>query len=126
MSIKFQLLMKGKIVKNKDSSQILYNVFILLINIEMSTIVGMSTFVSRINQLFAFQRFCTGYISCSVKLSMKIFYTSESDPEGIKHFSCSTQLSMKFQTLIKGKRMKNNDLSCFKTLRYCIYPATKC
>ena len=46
--------------------------------------------------------------------------------EVIKLFSCSTYLSMKFQMLIKGKMMKNNDLSCFKTLRYCIYPANKC
>ena len=32
----------------------------------------------------------------------------------MKLFSCSTQLSIKFQLLIKGKMMKNNDLSCFK------------
>ena len=47
-----------------------------------------------------------------------------SDPETI-FFSCSTQLSMKFQMLIKGEIMKNNDISSFKTLRYCIYHANK-
>ena len=47
-------------------------------------------------------------------------------PEVIKLFSSSTQLSMKFQWLIKGKVSKNKAFSCFKTLRCCIYPANKC
>ena len=38
---------------------------------------------------------------------------------------CSTELSMKFQLLIKGKMMKNKDFSCFKTLIFCIYPTIK-
>ena len=48
------------------------------------------------------------------------------NPEVINLFSCSTQLSMKFQLLIKGKMVKNKDFSCFKTLICCIYPADKC
>ena len=32
-------------------------------------------------------------------------------PEVIKLFSCTTQLSMKFQLLIKAKMLKNNDFS---------------
>ena len=47
-------------------------------------------------------------------------------PKVIKHFSCSTQLSMKFQLPIKTKILKNKDCSCFKTQRCCIYPANKC
>ena len=39
--------------------------------------------------------------------------------------SCSTELSMKFQLLIKGKMVKNKDFSCFKTPICCIYPANK-
>ena len=35
-------------------------------------------------------------------------------------FSCSTQLSMKFQLPIKTKVLKNKT-SCFQTLRRCIY-----
>ena len=39
---------------------------------------------------------------------------------------CSTQLSMKFQLLIKAKMLKNNDFCCCQTLSWCIYPADKC
>ena len=46
--------------------------------------------------------------------------------EVIKLFSCSTQLSTKFQQLIKTKIPTNKDVSCFKSLRYCIYHANKC
>ena len=41
------------------------------------------------------------------------------------NFSCSTQLSMKFEMLLKTKMLKNIDFSCFKTLRCSIYPAYK-
>ena len=44
----------------------------------------------------------------------------------IKLFSCSTQLSMKFQLLIKTKISTNEEVSCFKSLRCCNYPAHKC
>ena len=30
---------------------------------------------------------------------------------------------MEFQLLITNKMLKNNDISCFKILRCCIYPA---
>ena len=35
-------------------------------------------------------------------------------PEVIKPFSCSTQLSMRFQLLIKTKIGTNEEVSCFK------------
>ena len=41
--------------------------------------------------------------------------------EVIKLFSCSTQLSTKFQLLIKTKIPTNEEASCFKSLRCCIY-----
>ena len=47
-------------------------------------------------------------------------------PEIIKLFSCSTQLSTKFQLLIKTKIPINKEVSCFKSLRCCIYHANKC
>ena len=50
----------------------------------------------------------------------------EPGPEVIKLFSCSTQLSMKFQLLIKSKIPTNEDVSCFKSLRCCISHANKC
>ena len=47
-------------------------------------------------------------------------------PEVIKHFSCSTQPSTKFQLLIKTKILTNKEVSCFKSPRCCIYHADKC
>ena len=47
-------------------------------------------------------------------------------PEVIKLYSCSTQLSTKFQLLIKTKIPTNEKVSCFKSLRSCIYHAHKC
>ena len=47
-------------------------------------------------------------------------------PEVIKLFSCSTQLSTKFQLLIKTKILTNKEVSCFKSLICCIYHADKC
>ena len=41
----------------------------------------------------------------------------------IKLFSCSTQLSTKFHLLIKTKIPTNEEVSCFKPLRCCIYHA---
>ena len=49
-----------------------------------------------------------------------------SGPEVIQLFSCSTQLSMKFQLLIKTKIQTNEEVSCFKSFRCCIYHANKC
>ena len=42
-------------------------------------------------------------------------------PEVIKLFSCSTQLSMKYQLLIKTKIPPNKEVSCFKSLRCCVF-----
>ena len=47
-------------------------------------------------------------------------------PEFIKLFSCSTQLSTKIQLLIKTKILTNKEVSCLKSLRFCIYHAYKC
>ena len=53
-------------------------------------------------------------------------YTFCPGPEVIKLFSCSTQLSTKFQLLIKAKIPTNEEVPCLKSLRYCIYHANKC
>ena len=45
---------------------------------------------------------------------------------GYKLLSCSTQLSTKNQLLIKTKTPTNEEVSCFKSLRCCIYHANKC
>ena len=47
-------------------------------------------------------------------------------PEVINLFSCSTQLSTKFQLFIKTKIPTNEENSCVKSLRCCIYHADKC
>ena len=53
-------------------------------------------------------------------------YTIRSGPEVIKLFSCLSQLSTKFQLLIKLNIQTNEEVSCFKPLRCCIYHANKC
>ena len=52
-------------------------------------------------------------------------FGSRSGPEVIKLFSCSTQLSTKFQLLIKTKIRKSKEVSCFKSLGCGIYRANK-
>ena len=52
-------------------------------------------------------------------------YSNDSGPEVKKLFSCSTELSMKFQLLIKTKIPVNKEF-CFKSLKCCIYHANKC
>ena len=50
LSMKFQLLIKTKMLKQRPLTFILLDVvFIMLINIKMPTIVGISKFMSRIN-----------------------------------------------------------------------------
>ena len=68
MNMKFQLLIKTKMLKNKDffllsNSQML--VLIILINVKMPTIVGILTFMSMIK---------TNHTQ--IELSMKSFITS--------------------------------------------------
>ena len=48
-------------------------------------------------------------------------FVPRSGREVIKLFACSTQLSMKFQLLIKTKVATSNAVSCFKSLRCCIF-----
>ena len=64
------------------------------------------------------------YLSETPSVNVKQF-GSRSGPEVIKLFSCSTQLSTKFQLLIKTKIPTNKEVSCFKSLRCCIYHANK-
>ena len=47
-------------------------------------------------------------------------------PEVINLFSRSTQLSTKFQLLVETKIPIYEEVSCFKSLRCCIYHADKC
>ena len=69
LSMQFQLLIKGKIMKNKDfflavKLKLSDAVFILLINVKIPTIVGIFTLMSRLKN------------SCSAKLSMEKVYNS--------------------------------------------------
>ena len=48
------------------------------------------------------------------------------DPEVIKLFSCSTQLSMKFKLLINVEIVKISGKFRFKSQKLVIYPADKC
>ena len=53
--------------------------------------------------------------------SVRIYSLEETGTEVTKLFSCSTQLSTKFQLNIP-----TNIVFCFKSLRCCIYHANKC
>ena len=48
---------------------------------------------------------------------VQIICQSKFWPQGYKTFLCSTQLSMKFQLLIKTKIPTNEKVSCFQSLR---------
>ena len=58
-------------------------------------------------------------------LRCEFLFFRNSGPEVMKHFLCSTQLSTKFQLLIKTKISTNKEVSCFKSLRCCIYHPNK-
>ena len=49
-----------------------------------------------------------------------------SGPDFIKLFSCSTQLSTKFQLLRKTKILTNKEVSRFKFFKCCIYHTNEC
>ena len=57
-----------------------------------------------------------------------LFFSSQTlSTNKLKEFlTCSTQLSAKFQLLIETKLLTNEEVSCFKSLRCCIYRANKC
>ena len=65
------------------------------------------------------------------KCTLVVYIDNNMDPDQtapapIKLFSCSTQLSRKFQPLIKTKIPTNEEVFCLKSLRCCIYNANKC
>ena len=64
-----------------------------------------------------------GQASVSMKNILDVLFSP--GPEVIKLFSCSNQLSTKFQQLIKTKMPTKEAVSCFKSLRCCIYHANK-
>ena len=51
--------MKTKILKNKDITFKLSDVFIMLINVKMPKIVGILTYKSMINFILLHEKFCT-------------------------------------------------------------------
>ena len=53
-------------------------------------------------------------------------FTSQSWSRGFKPFSCSTQLSMKFQVLITTKLIKKYRLFLYSNSQICIYQAKLC
>ena len=55
-----------------------------------------------------------------------LFLNQAPKPEVIKLFSCSTQMSTKFQLLIKIKILINEEVPCCKSLKCCIYHDNKC
>ena len=66
------------------------------------------------------------FAGCSHLFFVFFFGFFITGPEVITLFSCSIQLSKKFQLLIKTKIRTNEEVSCFKSLRCCIYHANEC
>ena len=64
---------------------------------------------------------------CATKrqISMGIHAVCLIWPRVYQLFSCSTQMSMKFQLLIKTKIPSTEEVSCFKSVKCCIYQANK-
>ena len=58
-------------------------------------------------------------------ISKNLIKVKQPGPEVIKLFSCSTQLSTKFQLLIKITIQTSKDVSCFKSIRCCTYHVYK-
>ena len=72
------------------------------------------------DQVQRIARISTNYIYCTVQVAK-----CRSGLKVIKLFSCSTQLSAKFQLLIKNTMQTNKEVACFKSLRCSIYHADK-
>ena len=66
---------------------------------------------------------CPSEIQCFYPIG---FQNTKTGPKVIKLFSCLTELSTKFQMLIKIKIPKSEEVSSFKSLRCGIYYANKC
>ena len=63
-------------------------------------------------------------MGCSGGIGITLFYRGP--VPRLNFFPYSTQLSTKFQLLIKTKILANEEASRFKSLRSCIYHAEKC
>ena len=61
-----------------------------------------------------------------MRIMPRIMFENIPGPEVIKLSSFSSQMSTRFQQLIKTKKPINIEVSCFKSPKYCINPATKC
>ena len=81
--------------------------------------------------LWSFQLFTavkSQYIACNVFVMVNKGQKQRQrpGPEVIKLFSCSTQLSMKFQLHINTKIARNKGNFVLKLAEHAIYPAHKC
>ena len=73
-----------------------------------------------IPRFFVWVYFChlwTISTPCVIYMLINIWVPVEPGPEVIKLFSCSTQLSTKFQLLIITKIPNNEEVSSFKSIR---------
>ena len=66
------------------------------------------------------------FFKSTISKSSYLLLIRSPGPEIIKLFSCTSQLSIKFQLLIKTKTLTNEGVSCFKSLRSGIHHANKC
>ena len=99
----------------------------------VKALLGCKAFYFSVRFRFGFGVYVKWPLEVGIVVKFLLFYCSVIScrfiiprPEVIKLFSCSTQLSTKFQLLIKNKIPKGEEVSCFKSLRCGIYHANKC
>ena len=80
----------------------------------------------QLNQLTIFERSVFRLIRDFQIKNMESKWEKYVGKQDLKLFSCSTQLSTKFQLLTNTKILTNKEVSRFKSLRCCIYHANKC
>ena len=80
----------------------------------MSRLICSFAFMSALLFVFVLRSVWIGDVDCVVIMAFQ-------RPKVIKLFSCSTQLSMKFQLLIKTKIPTNKEVSSFKSVSQMLY-----
>ena len=81
LCMKFQLLLKTKMLKNKDINFLAFElslsdvIFIMLINVKMPTIVGILTFMSRINFMLSWVELEKSFINLETWSGFTLFDT---------------------------------------------------
>ena len=111
----FEIMTDRWVVSRKCCTQNIRLQYVVSRNKEVKTYIGLHRF-------FVWPLFCCAVLSVVYSFATISLWKREL----VKLFSCSTQLSTKFQLLLKTRIPTNEDVFCFKSLRGCINHANKC